>query len=175
MTKRILLLGAGIRHPNLIPLAVWEMLVDSNADGLVDGFTSWSNCTPVYVLDAGQKITLGGVTAAGQIAVVKQEHIHISPNTSYALSVDAALIRSTAENVQLEIDWYTAGDVYISNTLSPLINPGTSYTRQTLLGTSPATAGRADVVLNLCASAIGDTGNCHFRNAIFRRRFDGRG
>jgi hypothetical protein len=148
------------------------MIVDSNADGVVDGFASAeASCTPVYVLDGGmpgQKITLAVVTDAGAYAYIRPDFIAVSPNTSYTHSIDAALVRSGAEVTKLEIDWYTAAGAYISTSNGALINPGTTYSRQVLTGTSPATAGKVYLKILFFAMGIGATGVVWFKDALFQ-------
>jgi len=154
---------------NLIPSSYGLMTVDSNSDGVVDGFSKYQvNATSVYALDGGQKITLANVTNANGLSeVYLTTKFAVSPNTPYALSVDAALVRSGSEMIKLCISWYTSGGTLISQNYSPEINPGAVYSRQQLTATSPATAAQAIVELLIYAKAVGATGSVWFRHAMF--------
>jgi hypothetical protein len=155
---------------NLIPSGYGAMTVDSNADGVVDGFAKQdSSATSIYALDGGQKITLASVIATnayGRIRLVSG--FAVSPSTSYTLSCDAALTRSSAETVELIVLWYDAGDVSVGYNQKTGINPGTSYSRQTVTAVSPSTAAKALVITAIRASAIGDTGSAWFKDALFQ-------
>jgi hypothetical protein len=144
------------------------MTVDTNADGVVDGFTEQHTATsvPVFVLDDGQKITMADATTAAH-ADVYTALIAVSPNTPYALSIDSKIARSAVETVRLSIGWYTAADAVISSSTLSGLNPGTTYSRQTLTATSPATAAKARLTLRM-DTAIGDTGSAWFKDALLQ-------
>lgn len=152
---------------NLIPSGYGAMTVDGGG-GVAVGLTSWDNCTPVFLLDNGQKVTLGGVTDADQFAAVYLAFIAISPNTIYTLSVDAALLKSATERVKVQIQWFTSASAYISNSVTAEVDPGVSYARQTVTGTAPATAAKAFIQFEIHAKAIGATGVAHFKDALFQ-------
>lgn len=161
---------AEVGATTLIPSSYGLMTVDSNSDGVVDGFTkSYVNATPVFALDGGQRITLANVTVAdGRGQVYTTTRLAVAPNTPYAISADCALTKSGAERITLMVWWYTAADAYISQVSSSEIDPGIAYSRQALLATSPATAAKADIYLRIFAKAIGATGVAHFRHAMFQ-------
>jgi hypothetical protein len=149
------------------------MTVDTNADGVVDGFThAHSNEASVLSLDAGmpgQKVTLADVTAANAFVYIYEAAAHaVSPNTVCALSVDAALVRSGAETIKVRISWFTAGTVWISDSASAEINPGPAYSRQQVVVTSPATAALAITYFFVYAKTIGATGQAWFKDALFQ-------
>lgn len=147
------------------------MTVDSNADGLVDGFGKVeSNAASVFALDYGQKITLANVVAAnGYSGIVTSAYVTVSPNLKYTCSIDAALVRSTTELVSLRIEWYTAAGAYISVSGVDNLVPGATYTRQKATGTAPATAGKALLKAGILASAVGDSGSAWFKDALFQQ------
>jgi hypothetical protein len=158
---------------NIVPSSYGLMTVDTDADGVVDGFTKAnSNSTCVYSLDGGQKITLAGLTLAsayGQVSLVSNRSA-VTPGQSYTFSVDAKLARTAAEIVDLYVTWYTAGGGAISSVALTNQNPGTSYARLTLTGTAPATAATANPIVRLRSTAITDTGSAWFRHAMFEQR-----
>ncbi len=155
---------------NMIPNDYGLMTVDTDEDGVVDGFTkNESNAASVWEVDDGQKITLANVTnAAGFSRMYLTDKFAVSPSTPYALSVDASLERSGAEMVQLEIWWYTAADALITAADLPETNPGAG-SRLRLKATSPATAAKAHFRARVNAKAIGATGVARFKNAIFQK------
>jgi hypothetical protein len=155
---------------NLIPSGYGAMLVDTNADGVVDGFTKAdSSAVSIYELDGGQKITLADVTSTAAYSRVSLTgSFGVSPNTAYTLSLDAALTKSGVEAIRLVIAWYTAADGSISSSTIANLNPGTSYSRLSLTATSPATAAKAIIRGDLMAGAVGATGVAHFKDALFQ-------
>jgi hypothetical protein len=165
-----------IRNRNVARLAAnllganGAMTVDTDGDGVVDGFSKVSlSCSGTFALDGGQKITLGTVTAANaQAYVYLTTKVAVSPNTAYVCSVDALLNRSTNETVEIGIVWYTAADAEISTVLLTGQNPGTSFNRIAKSATSPATAAKVRVYFVIRASAIGDTGSACFKDVLFQ-------
>ncbi|MDD4891577.1 MAG: hypothetical protein PHU85_16785 [Phycisphaerae bacterium] len=149
--------------------AYGAMTVDSNADGVVDGFTqTFSNCAAVFALEGGQKITLASVTSGSAYAqVIITDPVAVSPGTLYACSVDAALVRSTAETMNFYCLWYTAAHALISSSGLTGVNPGATYARQSFTATSPATAAEAKILGRIRASVVGDTGTAWFKDALF--------
>jgi hypothetical protein len=94
---------------NLIPSGYGAMIIDTDLDGVVDGFThGHHNETSVLTLDAtmpGQKVVLAAVTNAdAYVSVYLASAFAVSPNTAYGLSVDAALLQSGTEKTRLHID-----------------------------------------------------------------------
>lgn len=149
------------------------MIVDSNADGVVDGFGHTHSLeASVLTLDAGmpgQKIALAGVTAVAAYVFLFETTPHVVlPNTVYTLSVDAAVTQSGAELIAVVVAWFTAADVYISSSSGAQINPGTTYSRQSLTAISPATAGKGQTKFYFYAKAIGATGQAWFKDALFQ-------
>jgi hypothetical protein len=155
---------------NLIPSGYGAMTVDTDGNGIVDGFAAAQALAfPVYTLDGGQKITLADVTNAGGYGnAYLSGKFAVSPNTVHTLSIDAALVKSGAERILLRIVWYTSADVLISQSDSAQIDPGATYSRQQLTATSPAMAGKAVFHCLLLAKAVGATGVAHFKDALFQ-------
>ena len=155
---------------NLIPFNYGAMTLDSNGDGVVDGFTrNELNATSVFALHDGQEITLANVINANGLSGLYLTNLFaVSPNIIHIFSVDAALVRSGAEAIVFYVSWYTAADVSISSNSSPEINPGAIYSRQSLTGTSPATAAKARIYARVFAKAIGATGVVKFKDALFQ-------
>lgn len=154
---------------DMIPGGFGLMMVDTDLDGMVDGFAhSHHNEASVLTLDNGQKVTLAGVAAANAYLEIKlAASFAVAANTDYQLEVDASLVRSGDEMLLMAIVWHDAGGVYISTKSCPMFDPGEAFSRHRLIVSSPANAALAYIVFQVVPRDIGATGVACFRNAAF--------
>lgn len=93
--------------------------------------------------------------AAGALAAFSGKYA-VSPNTEYeAYCVAGNAVAASGRIVSLKIDWYTSGDVYISSstTTTPETLPNSTAFAGPIVvvGTSPATAAKASLQVNVTA------------------------
>lgn len=155
------------------PVFASKMDVDSNSDGVVDGFTSTvdSGITAAFALnDSAQKIDMTASTAAGN-AKVSYGMFEVSPNTVYSFQVLTRGIVASGNFVNnISIAWYDSANVTISYSDVGLQTP-TAYWKLIKLEniTSPSNAVKARIYLRCNAQAAGDTGSVWFRNVMLEQ------
>lgn len=151
-----------------------RMDVDSNSDGVVDGFNTDSNpsVTPVYTFDAvdgAQRIQITGSTGAG-VAQVQQTISGFEAGEVVSVSADTrfdSLVGVTGEIVGVWLD--ITGTAIISVfQVTGLTN--TSWTRHdTENQVAPTNAIHLQLILRLRAGAAGNTGSGRFRDVQVER------
>lgn len=145
-----------------------KMNVDTDADGVVDGFTSVidTGITATFALDDNaQKIAVTASTNIGS-AYISTASFTVFPSTKYSFQVlSRGIVSAGAFKNNISIAWYDASDVFISNSDIGAQTP-TSYWKLYRLEniTSPANAAKARIYLRAFASVVGDTGTVWFRN-----------
>lgn len=143
-------------------MSVVTNLLSADDAGLEGGIGSWfagSNTTVARVTTPAPRTGTASLrltsTAAGTISAVTTRYA-ISPNTEYEAYCWAANVAAAAGRVvEISVDWWTSGDVYISSsvTTTTLTLPNsTAWSGPVVLvATSPGTAAKASVVIKVTA------------------------
>lgn len=154
----------------LIPSSYGLMTVDSDGNGVADGFsTAEYLASSVFAVDGqGQKITLAGATSAGSYSQVRIANLAVTANLPYTLSVDANLVRSGAETLDLRLQWFNADGGLVSEDVSPALTPISS--RLSFTATSPPGAAKCLLKFTIFAKSVGATGWAQFKNAHFEQK-----
>ena len=125
--------------------------IDTNADGLANGWTAYSSGTTGSITYARpntsathgtykQRVSASGLGSATSDRAGFYQTATVSPSTGYVFSVYAGNATGNAK-VRLHIDWFTAGSSFISSSTSTQFSPvGATLTRQSFTATSPSTA-----------------------------------
>lgn len=150
-----------VAYPNLLRYSGFEL--DGNADGVADGWQLFSGgatgaLTPS--LGAGgssglaQRLNAAALgTAVGDFAGVRTATlVGVQPGAMHTLAAD--LGGTLGCQLALSIDWYTAGDVFISAATTAAA-AGPALERRSLSALAPATAAKADLLLYMRARTGG--------------------
>lgn len=146
-----LLTLAGCRAaPNLI---LGNFDVDSNLDGVADGWFGVNSGTSVSGVTYSASPGVGGTAAqyveaatlgpssAGQ-AGVRSDVVAVAAGRQYSFSADIDANYSSTIGIRLSIAWHNAADAFISS--DSAVSPGPiGWARRTLTSTAPAGAERA--------------------------------
>lgn len=143
---RSIALANVLSRPNLLFSSGFE--IDTNADGLADGWTQYSTGTTGTITRsrvAGNGSTwaqrfdatgLGG-TAADQVGLRYSADAGVTAGLSYALSADT---RDNGLPVRVHIDWFNVSAVFISSSTAVFSSSGSVWTRRSVVGVAPAGA-----------------------------------
>ena len=142
---------------NLIRYSGLEL--DVNADGLADGWGSFTLGTTGTVTMVGrggvnsaraQQINAAGLgtSLSDRAGIFSLEQAAVSEGLQYSLSAD--FIGYATTTAALAVNWYTAGDVFITQSLAtwPM---SVLWTRREATFTAPATAAKAQILAFMAA------------------------
>lgn len=151
---RSVVLAGVLSRPNLLLYHGFE--IDSNADGLADGWSTSLNgttgtVTPTlgaftgYLGTQAQRITAAGLgtTSGDSVAVVATNYAAVSAGLSYTLSLQQAV--DNACQGALRVDWYDATPTFLSSSFTTVVPAVGAQQRQSATFTSPASAAKAIV------------------------------
>ena len=156
-------LAGALSRPNL--LAGGGMELDTNGDGLADGWIAYNNGSTsgiVYSRPAGFKSTFAqrmaastlGTSAIDNVGIGTAGFVAATAEGVYSLSGDVISNYATLQ-VRLHVDWYTAADVLISGSGAVHAGP-LAWQRLAAQGlTAPATAAKARLYVWMQAHATG--------------------
>jgi|688.fasta_scaffold21319_2 hypothetical protein len=138
---------AGARNAiNLLNRSSFEL--DSNVDGLADGWATYTNgttgtVTPSAVVGlnspAAQRLDATGLgtAASDQVGLRYLADADVVAGTSYSLSADT---RDSGVSVRLSIDWFNVSATYLGTTGAVGASSGGVWTRRAVSGVAPAGA-----------------------------------
>lgn len=149
----------GVSAPNLLRSPGFE--VDSNADGVADGWTTYTSGAVsgaawalASTLPAGERLqnqalsaSSLGTTASDRLGI-SQASVPVTAGSTYALSAYAAWTAASTSGFALYVDWRTVGGGFISSSVTYTSNlVGNFATRYQMVAVAPALAAFADVYL----------------------------
>lgn len=135
---------------NLLVSSSFE--IDTNVDGIADSWDSYANGATGSVTNtrpAGNGSTYAQRASAAGLGSASTDRVGyrttsrvtgVLPGVAHTFALDVT--GSSGATLQLQIVWYTSGDVLISADLSDQAQP-TSWSRVSLTATAPATAAKA--------------------------------
>ncbi|MER7922176.1 hypothetical protein ABTY96_03395 [Streptomyces sp. NPDC096057] len=144
-------------------MAITGNLLSANAESIETDASAWSALVNAGTLAQASGGTLGAkslsfkATAAGDAQIGLAARVAVTANTEYW---SCASIFPPASGAQafLEVRWYTSGGTLISTTAGPTISaPSATWFQIAAVGTAPATAATALVVLRVTATAAAQT------------------
>lgn len=142
-------------------MSVVTNLLSANDAGLEGGIGTWfagSNTTVARVTSPAAHTGSASLrltsTAAGQISAVTGMYA-VTPNVEYeAYAWAANVVAASGRVADISIDWWTSGNVYISSSTGgtfTLPNSTAWSGPVVLVGTAPATAAKASLVIKVTA------------------------
>jgi len=159
---RVLRLSGATAAPNMLTHSGLETDLDANDldDGwLVVGFGAYGTLGVARV--AGNGSTWGQTVFASALGPTNSDIINLSragvPVLAGQVYTLAADTKDTTCAVALEINWYTAGNVYLSSSGQVFAYSGSTWTRRIITATAPATAAKADIYISGRAQPGGPT------------------
>lgn len=179
---------AGCTATNLLTGGSFEF--DTNADGLSDGWSSYSAGTVSGLAFGRNTVTpINGAyrqrVAASNLGTTSADRIGISKTllgltggTTYTLSAYVCWLSASSALAGLYVDWKDAGGTIVGSSSSLATVLSATLTRATLTDAAPATAVRADVYLfahtrGVAGSAVFELDAVQFEAAAAATAFDG--
>ena len=149
-------------------IVTWpDMDVDTNSDGVVDGFTESGLLAHTVVFDLieeAQRIFVQASTGAGGSSVY--ELLPVVAGVEYRLTVEAYLSNVVGDfKGQVKIRWFNGG--FIS--LDEVEFTDSAFTDISVTATAPAGATSAQVRIAAVTEGAGDSGDLRVRHARFYR------
>lgn len=153
-----------------------NMDADSNADGVVDGFTKAAdhpNITEVYAFDSAekaQKISVTATSTAGSNYAYVYQNVSVNVTYTYSFSCDVKVANATGNfKARIGVTWLDGSmSTIYSNFSAGYGNTSGSYVRVKFENlTPPANAVTAQVKFQVETSNVGDIGDAWFKNAQF--------
>lgn len=159
-SKVLDLSGRNSDFPNLVLSPA--MNVDSNADGVVNDFTSvtLAGVTATYQLDDNaQRINITGGTAVDSASV--QQDISCAAGQILTFGVTGRI--SGNVTIEIQVDWYNGATYLSSNTGTSFVS--TTYALTHMTATAPTSTTLVKIKCRVKPNAIGNTGSAWFKNA----------
>jgi hypothetical protein len=154
-----------------------NMDTDSNADGVMDGFTIWRNgatvCdTSLDLTKKAQKLALTSAAATGAIVALGQNNILCNPGDIVSACVDAELaILTGAPSIGLSIKFLTVGGGLLQQYVATYITTSGQSTIKIENKTAPVNTHHVFLECIINVAALSDTCNAWFKNAMLEKAF----
>ncbi|MFF3312467.1 hypothetical protein [Streptomyces sp. NPDC002952] len=140
-------------------MAIPGNLLPPNAESIETDASAWVAVTNAGNLARSSAGTLGSfcltfkATAAGDAMVGLASRVAVTPNVEH-WACSSIFPPAAGTTARIEIRWYTSGGTLISTTQGPAtVAPSGTWFQVGAVGTAPATAATADVVIRVTATA----------------------
>lgn len=157
--------------PNLVTASA--MNADSDADGVVDGFTATANGSPTYTktlntTEQAQEINITASASAGAWAGVYQE-VPVTAGNFYNFGADVKVDSAATVQGRFYIEWYNnSGTLSQYSTYTTITPSGTWQTLRAYNQQAPTGATKARCYFQAYCPNGGETGKVWFKNAVLQ-------
>lgn len=139
-------------------MAIPGNLLPPNAESIETDASAWVAVVNANSLSRGNGGPLGSycllfrTVAAGDCQVGLAARVGVTPGTEY-FACSSIYPPALGVQARIEIRWYTSGGTLISTTQGPLVTSPATWFQIGALGTAPATASTANVVIRVTGTA----------------------